>query len=218
MRLNRKTRILLLETDLDRKLSSTRSQIPFMQAFIRNLPRLDLVSKQIHSRADLRKFLAEARRPSIRVVHLVAHGVQNGRRASVILTKNEMIDLRRPENLDLFRGLTKKLLFFSCCQLGRDAALMRRLLNRSGAAAVFSYADDVTDDQAFLIEALFYHLAFRKAARRMAELPLQDAYLRLRFGLAFLRIDEIRTALVDPLLVADIRMPGGRVWSSDGKV
>src|ERR1043166_7674180 len=115
MRLRRKTRILLLETDLDRKLSSSRSQIPFMQAFLQNLPRLELISKQIHSRADLRKFLAEARRqPSIRVVHLVAHGLQDGKRASVILTKNEPVDLSRPENLDLFRGFRKKLLFFSC--------------------------------------------------------------------------------------------------------
>src|SRR6266568_4325927 len=65
---NRKTRILLLETQLPaRPSSSSRRQIVFMQELLRPFSNLELIGERVHSRSDLKKFLDLARRdPRIR--------------------------------------------------------------------------------------------------------------------------------------------------------
>lgn len=216
---SRPVQVLILETDLDRSLNSSRSQIPFMRGLFCTFPGVELVTKQVHSRADLVKFLDEARSQRvIEVIHLIAHGLQSATQATVILTKDEPVDLRQPENRQLFRGFRNRVLIFSCCQLGRDAELMRRLLRLSGARAVFSYTDDVKDRQAYLTEALLYHLLFRRDGKPLDQSALIDLYQRLRFALPFLKVDGTRDALIDPLLTADVRLGSGEFWSSDAVV
>lgn len=212
---HRRSKVMLLETHLDRRLDSERSQIPFMRAYFRTLPSIDLLAKEVHSRADLLKVLTEARhQPSIKVVHLIAHGRHHAGRASLILTHNDPVDLALTKNQRLFRGLKNKVLFFSCCQLGRNATVMQRLLKLSRATAVFSYSDEVTDYQSFLIEALFYHLTHTQLAKP-SPMALRAAYQRLRFTLPFLGIDRARQALIEPVLVADIRLSPGEFWNAD---
>src|SRR5256886_6816375 len=105
---NRKTRILLLETQLPARLSSSsRRQIVFMQELLRPSSNLELIGDRVHSRSDLKKFLDLARRdPRIRVVHIVSHGEYRPKRPTIILTGDERINLAAPEGLNLFRGLS----------------------------------------------------------------------------------------------------------------
>ena len=80
---------------------------------------------------------------------------------------------------------------------------MRKLLTVSRVDAIFSYTDTVQDYQAFIIEALFYHLAYGYVHGRESQLPFADVYERLKFTLPFLGIDKERDALTNPLLMAD---------------
>ena len=103
---NRKTRILLLETPLPARLSSSsRRQIVFMQELLRPFSNLELIGERVHSRSDLKKFLDLARRdPRIRVVHIVSHGEYRPKGPAIILTGDERINLAAPEGLNLFEA------------------------------------------------------------------------------------------------------------------
>ena len=213
--MGRKVGVMLLETQLDREMTSQRAQILFMREFFRNYPSVDFSAERVHSRADLAKFLDRARRNrAVQFVHIVAHGRSSRTRSQLVLTGNERVDLRVGRNQRLFRGLVDKILFFSCCEIGADNDLMRKLLKVSGARAIFSYVDEIEDEQAFVIEPLFYHLAHRAASERSSA-PLEEMYQRLRFALHFLGIDKDRQAMTRSLLAADIRVGRRLLWSSD---
>jgi hypothetical protein len=202
------TRVLLLETDLDHDLSSERSQIPFLREFMRHFPDVELIAKEVHARDALEKFLDVARTdPKIKMLHIVAHGTAGDGATSLVLTGHEEIDLRARENLRLFRSLHTESIMLSSCLLGTDRALMRKLVKVSGASAVFSYARELDDWQAFLIETLLYHLAFGTQPGRR-HLVWREIYERLKFSIASLRIDPSADALADPLLVADFGEAG----------
>jgi hypothetical protein len=199
-----KPRVLFLETELSQPPISGRRQTSFMEEFFRNLPRLELVPRQVHSAADLRKFLDYARRDrAVKAVHIVAHGEQSAARRVILLTGGEQVRLDRPEGLSLFRDLKTEVIFFSCCLLGRDVELMRSVLRASGAKAIFSYTDHVNDYQAFIVESLFYHLAYGYVGGEHSRMDLREVYERLKFSLYFLGIDHVRDPLTRPLLVAD---------------
>ena len=196
-------KVMLLETHLDSDLGSERTESRFLSEFFDNFGDLDFIAKQIHSRADLEKFLAYARgRNRIDVVHIVAHGKAGRRGTTIGLTGGESLDLRRGDVQRLFHDLRVDALFLSCCQLGGERAVMRDLLRASGVSAVFSYADDVTDYQAFLIEAIFYHLACGYFRGARSDLDWSEVYERLKFGVDYLGVDDGKHPLVEPLLVA----------------
>jgi hypothetical protein len=121
------------------------------------------------------------------------------REYNIILTRDEPVNLRRRENLELFSGLKADSIFLSCCWLGQDRSLLREILRRSGARAVFGYTDSVTDYQAFLVEALYYHLAHGIKRR----IPYDGIAELLRFTLDYLDIDTDPDALTEPLLIAE---------------
>ena len=200
----RKMQVMLLETHLDSDLRSDRSESRFLREFFENFGDLDFIASSIHSQADLSKFLAHARgRRRIDVVHIVAHGRAGRRGTTIGLTDGESLDLHRREVQHLFAGLRADALFLSCCELGRERKLMRDLVTVSGVGAVFSYTDDVSDYQAFLIEALFYHLACGYYRGERSDLPWREVYERIKFGLDYFGIDDGRAPLVHPLLVAE---------------
>ncbi|MEW6778151.1 MAG: hypothetical protein AB1405_17775, partial [Bdellovibrionota bacterium] len=90
----RRERVLLLETQLDQELASERSQVPYMRELFRNFAGVELLAREAHSRADLKKFLEVARRDrQIRAVHLVAHGLKKRKKTSIVLTRDESVDL-----------------------------------------------------------------------------------------------------------------------------
>ncbi len=153
----------------------------------------------IHSRADLEKFLDIARRRRFGTIHIVSHGLAQEREWDIILTRDEPVNLRRRENRALFRDLKTDVLFFSCCWLGRDRKFMRELLRTSGVQAVYAYSDTVTDYQAFLVEALYYHLAYGTTSR----VKHAEIVEILRFTLDYLKIDTDPDAMSSPLLVAE---------------
>ena len=199
----RTMKVMLLETHLDPDLGSDRTESRFLREFFDNFGELDFISKQIHSRADLEKFLDHARgRNRIDVVHIVAHGKAGRRGTNIGLTGGESLDLRRGDVQRMFEGLRVDALFLSCCQLGEERQVMRDLLRTSGVSAVFSYADDVTDYQAFLIEAIFYHLACGYYRGSRSDLDWREVYQRLKFGVDYLGVDDGKHPLVEPLLVA----------------
>jgi hypothetical protein len=204
---SRKTRqkILFLETQLDQKLGSLRTQIDFMKSFFKNYSgTIDFITKEVHSRSDLVKFLNHARRDkSVIAIHIVGHGKASKNKCLLVLTMNEEIDLKEGENQKIFTNLNDCILFFSCCQIGSDVQVMRRILKHSKAEAIFSYSDDVTDDQAFLIESLFYHLLIGNVPKQNREMSIFTIYEKLKFVIDYLLIDHHKEPLSDPLLVAD---------------
>lgn len=200
-----KIRVLLLETQLPARLTfSTRRQIPFMEELLRPFTGLELIPERVHSRSDLKKFLNVARRnPRIRVVHIVSHGEYSPKRPVIVLTGDEKINLADREGRNLFRGLHGKVLLFSCCEIGGNDELMRALLKISRAKAIFSYTDTVTDRQALITEALFYHLAHRHFSGRESTQALRNVHEQLRIVLHFVGIDKNRDSLTYPLFAAD---------------
>jgi hypothetical protein len=200
----RKMRVMLLETHLDADLRSDRSESRFLKEFFENFGDLDFIADSIHSRADLEKFLSHAReRRRFDVIHVVAHGQSGRRGTSIGLTDGESLDLRRTDIQKLFAGLRADALFLSCCQLGKERVIMEQLLRVSTTGAIFSYADDVTDYQAFLIEALFYHLACGFYRGTRSDLEWREVYERVKFGADYFGIDDGKKPLVEPLLVAE---------------
>jgi hypothetical protein len=199
-------KVLLLETQLDEAFDSHRSQAAFMREFFRNLPELEFVSKEVHSRADLEKFLDYAREDgSVKALHLIAHGTDLAQHSSIVLTRAEEIDLADRKNVRLFRDLGCEVLLFSCCSLGRNPELLGSLLDSSQADVVFSYSADVRDNQAFVIEPLLYQLAYGTYRGTRSKLGWFEIYERLLFVSEVLGLDENRSALSDPLLVASFR-------------
>jgi len=200
----RKLRVLLLETQLPARLAaSTRRQIPFMQELLRPFKGLELISERVHSRTDLRKFLDLARRDTrIRVVHIVSHGEYSPKRPVIVLTGDEKINLGDSDGRRLFHDLRGKVILFSCCEVGDNDELMYSLLKTSNAKAIFAYTDTVTDAQALIIEALFYHLVRRDLGKRDLARTLERIHEQLKFTLHFLGIDGNRDALTTPLLTA----------------
>ncbi len=199
----RKMQVMLLETHLDADLASERSESRFRHEFFDNFGDLEFIAASVHSRADLEKFLAHARgRRRFDVIHIVAHG-RNGRRGTSIgLTDGESLDLRRPDVQRLFADLRADALYLSCCELGGERRLMHQLLKISTTGALFSYTTDVTDYQAFLIEALFYHLACGYYRGARSDLEWREVYERVKFGVDYFGIDGGKKPLVEPLLVA----------------
>jgi hypothetical protein len=197
-------RVMFLETQLDRAFTSRRSEIPFMREFLQNFEGVELIAKEVHSRADLEKFLDEARRHPVRVLHIVAHGSRVGGSACIVLTGDEFIDLNSWHNRHLFAGVKASAIFLSCCVIGSDAGILSKLVEESGAEAVFTYRYSVEDYQAFLVEALFYHLLYGSHGNA-APAPFDEVYARLVFALDYFGIDQRPRALVDPLLVAVFR-------------
>ena len=190
---------MLLETNLDTELDSVRSEIRFMRELLGNFEGIDLLAREVHSRADLAKFLAFARTRRFGTIHIVSHGLAQAREWDIVLTHDEPVNLRRRENLELFRDLKVGALFLSCCWLGQDRKMLRELRRASGAEAVFGYTGVVTDYQAFLVEALYYHLAYGTKAR----IAYDEIAEILRFTVDYLQIDTGPDALTDPLLVAE---------------
>jgi hypothetical protein len=68
---------------------------------------------------------------------------------------------------------------------------------------VFGYRDAVTDYQAFLAEALLYHLVYGTTPK----IPYREVAEILRFTLEYLRIDDDGGGLSDPLLVCETLEP-----------
>ena len=196
-------KIMFLETQLDLELSSIRTESRFMREFLGNFGRLDLIMKEVHSRADLEKFLDYCRvNQEVRALHIVSHGMRTRHESCIVLTDDEVVDLTSRGNRDLFADLGVESIFLSCCQLGKDRGTMRRLLESSGAVALFSYGRDVDDYQAFLTESLFYHLAYGYVRGRRSDLTMQQVYDRLTFSLEYLGVDRADRSSDGPLLAA----------------
>ena len=201
--------IMLLETQLDLALTSPRSQIRFMREFLANFGRVNLIAKEVHSRTDLEKFLDHCRTDQdIEALHIVTHGLETRHESCVVLTEDELVDLRDRHNLELFGDLGVESIFLSCCQLGTDRRTMERLREVSGAVALFSYVREVDDYQAFLTEALFYHLAYGYLHGRRSDLSLRAVYEKLKFSLDYLSIDRNARSLTEPML-AGVFAPAG---------
>jgi hypothetical protein len=194
---------MFLETQLDASLASERSEIRFIREFLSNFGPVELVAKEVHSRADLEKFLNHARAEHrIQAVQIVSHGGGKTHPSSIVLTEDEIVDLRRKEGWRLFEDLAVEIIFLSCCRLGQDRALMQRVLDISGALAVFSYTRDVDDYQAFITESLFYHLAYGFVRGGRSNLLLEEVFEKLKFSLDYLGIDRDRRPLANPLVAA----------------
>jgi hypothetical protein len=192
------TRVMLLETNLDHALDSVRSEIRFMRELLSNFDGIELVAREVHSRRPREVPRHRTQAPLRDDPRRLARS-RAGSGVGIILTRHEPVNLRRRENLALFRDLKVGALFLSCCWLGQDRTMLRELLRRSGASAVFGYTDVVTEYQAFLVEALYYHLAYGTKAR----IAYDEIAEILRFTVDYLQIDTDPDALTEPLLVAE---------------
>lgn len=199
-RKHQKLKILYLETQLDKNIDSKRTQVKFMEELISNLTPEDfeIITKEVHSREDLKKFLSYARRdPKIFCIHFGGHGFAKRGLCSIVLTKNEKINLKHKKNLELFKNLPNKILFFSCCQIGSDNETINKILKISKADGVFGYSRNVLDSQAIIIESLFYHYCCTSEVER----TYNTIYEKIKFATDFLDIDTAKEPLSDPLFV-----------------
>ena len=194
-----KKTVLLLETALDKNPVSSRTQIDFMREFFRNYD-VNLAARQIHSRDDLEFFLNWAKtRPYVKIVHFVGHGSGSPGEARLRLTNGKSIDLSRKRDRDLFSALRSKIILLSCCNVGRDEQIIQRLAKTSGATAIFSYTEEVNDQQCFLIEAMFYHIYLTAPiVRSTSKTVLQKVYCPLREAIRKVFPNSSESFVMDP--------------------
>ncbi|MCW8131648.1 MAG: hypothetical protein KIS92_14980 [Planctomycetota bacterium] len=142
---------LMLETRLDRKLSSMRNQGNFIREHLAAYG-ARLLYERVHSKEDLRRFLqTEGRRSSVRMIHFTGHG--HGKAGTISLTFEEV---KLAENLDLFKGLKGKVILFSSCEIGNLREVMRTLVRKAQLAGVIAYRTEVNDTYANLADAMIY--------------------------------------------------------------
>lgn len=154
-------KVLLLEAQLDKDISSLRSQKEFMRLLgtAYESEKVTVVAKEVHSLLDLRYFLDLARGDrGFVLIHFVGHGEFTPGRTIVELTNGDEIDLSSRQGLSVFRDLQNKVILLSCCGIGKDQKTLDKLREVSAALAVFAYAVNVYDYQAFLVDAIMYHL------------------------------------------------------------
>jgi hypothetical protein len=199
-----KEKVLFLETRLDEKPNSPRGQIEFMKSFFKVYDHVELIPREVHTRSDLESALDYGRDDGdVIAIHIVGHGEAYGDQCDLILDMKEKVDLTQASNRGLFRDLDESILFFSCCQIGNNAGVMREILDTSKAQAVFSYTDDLNDEQAFLVESLFYHLFLGHVPEPYEKMSLYTIYEKLKFAMDYLLVDRHPEPLAHPLLVAD---------------
>lgn len=170
---NKKIRILVLETQLDDDIESARSQKEFMHLLgqVYAYKEVEVVTKEVHSAADVKHFLNLARENrSLQVIHFVAHGTAEG---LIRLTNGDRIDLRKTSGRELFRDMRQKYFIFSCCGIGREQRTLDQLRKISGASGIFAYVGTVYDYQSFLIDAMLYHLL-------LGDLPKKEENVNLK--------------------------------------
>ena len=148
-------RALILETRLDRSLRSGRSYGPMMQQWL-SAHGVEALYERVHTTSGLRYFLGrEGREVSTRFVHIMVHGRREpGTRKGTLRLTFER--LRLMEEVDMFSGLTGKIILLSCCEIGGDKKLMQAIKHVSGAAAVIAYRVSVEDWYTNLVEVLLY--------------------------------------------------------------
>jgi hypothetical protein len=148
-------RVLILETQMDRKIESKRVYGPMLQQWL-GAYGVQAICERIHTLEDLRLFLKrEGSNPATRYIHIMGHGSdERGVGNAIFYMTFAKLDLL--ENLDIFEGLDGKVLILSCCLVGNDRTVMERIKKVSGAAAVIAYRTEVKDHYTNLCEALLY--------------------------------------------------------------
>jgi hypothetical protein len=196
----KKKKLLFLETQMDSDIGSSRSQIGYMKELIRNLAdnNVEIITKEIHSKHDLEKFLEYARKDkTIEFIHIVCHGYSQNNSCVIYLTKNEEVNLKHKRVLELFKNLKDKVIFFSACQISANAEAMTDLLLVSKCQAIFGYTRDINDSQAIMIESIFYHYIFGLKKGYY----FRTIYQKILHAIDNLDIDYVEEPLADPLLV-----------------
>ena len=117
---------------------------------------MEALYEKVHTVEAMHRFLdQEGHNIATRFIHIMAHGVDEpgGGTATLHLTFDKL-DLYN--QADVFAGLEGKVIILSCCEVGADSRVMRRLKKVSGAMAVIGYRLPVDDWYTNLVEALIY--------------------------------------------------------------
>ncbi|MDO8749722.1 MAG: hypothetical protein Q7K03_01050 [Dehalococcoidia bacterium] len=162
--IQRNVNILVLESQLDKDLRSSRSQKEFMRLLGQTFSGLSVFHREIHSFADLEHFIGEARKYKCDLIHYIGHGDIDQDGAFLRLTNDDTIKLSTAQpkmGLRVFHDLRDVVLLFSCCGVGDDEKSLLKLKQVSGARAIFAYrTKTVYDYQAFLTDSMLYQLLY----------------------------------------------------------
>jgi hypothetical protein len=135
---------------------------------------VEVLYERVHTVEDFRRFLhREGRKPSTRFIHYGGHGQCPEKKKAVLRLTFE--DLNLQEDIDVFAGLTGKVLIFSCCEVGANVRIMEQLKEVSGAAAVIAYRSEVMDTYTNLAEAMLYDRLFAGLRPNAAVNAVTDA-------------------------------------------
>jgi len=195
-RKTKKPIVRLLECPLSKR-DVNRSQSQFMQEMFNNLP-AEFDSVPVESCAEFVDAIENARKePELDGLHIVCHGDFTEDGEYLLKIGKEEMPIRR--NLNLFKNLGTRFLFMSACGGGMDVMLSRDLLRIARIESLWSYGREITDAQAFAIETLFYTCLYHRARKW----TMEEIHRRLCFGLEYLKIDNDKDAIVEPILTLD---------------
>ncbi len=165
-------RVLILEGRLDRNLKSGRTYGPMMQQWL-SAYGVEALYERVHTKADLNHFLRkEGKNVATRFVHIMSHGSMSAgkRSAQIELTFD---DINLAEHASVFKGLSGKVIIFSCCDIGADEQAMIEVKKASGARAVIGYRKEVEDAYTNLAEVMIYDRLLRMTAASPANVVAQ---------------------------------------------
>lgn len=179
--------VLILESRLDRSLRSTRTYGEMMVQAL-HAYNIEAIYEKIHTKQGLKRFIKEEcrRRITLRIIHIISHGISSSKKNNTKLELTfENIDLKNDHNI--FENLEGKIIIFSSCEVGRDIEVLKTLVKKSNARAIFAYNLEVEDWYTNIAEFLIYDRLFntswtpRKIAEKVAR-SLETAGIRPESG------------------------------------
>ncbi len=182
-------RIALLDGTLRNDGTLARLEKDLLSILVNAYPKkewkIQVERKFVHSRRSLEEtlgLLRDRRRRTIGL-HFVGHGSIRGT-GTYLEVGNEEINLRDPDDLQLFEGIGVRWMLFSCCDIGSDSNTLRDLRKISKCDAVLAYQGIVYDYQAFVVDSMFYHLLLVDTPQHMTEAQMSWPLIRRRLGSA----------------------------------
>lgn len=150
-------RVLLLEGRLDRSLASERLYGEMFQKMIYALGKV-VRYERVHTKEDLKRFLEREAKVHVRFIHLMGHGMDCRETGKTrFFTTFEEVDLGDEDVIEeVFRGLDGTIIIFSCCEIGANSRILKKIKEVSGAAAVIAYRKEVKDWYTNLVESMLY--------------------------------------------------------------
>jgi hypothetical protein len=202
--------ILVIETSLEGYLVeelNRRTQIDTFRGLQRTIDqKIEIFYERVHDIQGLRQIFSNCQEQNsrkritkkkgvtiteptnIQFIHISSHGTKDSLDLPLIAKREKKANSTDLTNaFSQLKGAGVKAIVFSCCQTGQNAALARKILEKTGIQAIVAYPDITYDHVCAIAEQLLYFQLLRNKRTRVWE-----AVIRVNDSLFVLGEDKKR--------------------------